>query len=294
MKVMKIRSVWAVAVPLVLVLALFGVAAPGPARAQDPGAQAVAVCPAPEALDENGVAVCVDRGAGGVYYDGDPIAICVVVNLPVIAIFPPPPAPLVRVTNSVDGGAPRVLLEDHFWSGERCITSTITPPLGHETIRAEVSGPATYVWDETHYTSLPHLVGGIPTLTLSYTDAQGPGTARIMPQGPDPASGGTAIAMTLEQNGVGYMGGGFVRPGELGGYVLDVTITGVYGDSYQLSGTLMHDQDRVRWRGQGRWWATWDRSITGEWSMAGGPFAEPAPQPQLSATVQLKPTTKPR
>ncbi len=123
----------------------------------------------------------------------------------------------------------------------------------------------------------PQLIGGVPVLSLTYTDAQGPGTVTIIPQGPDQASGGTAIAVTLTQNGVSYTGHGFMRPGEQGGYVLDVTITGVYGDSYQLSGTLMHDQDRVRWRGQGRWWATWNRAITGEWSMAGGPFAQPTP-----------------
>jgi len=44
----------------------------------------------------------------------------------------------------------------------------------------------------------------------------------------------------------------------------------------------------VRWRGHGRWWATWNRAVTGEWSMAGGPFAEPSPQ--LSTTIQLEPT----
>ena len=277
---MKVRSIWTVVTPLVLALVLFGATAPEPAGAQQPGAQAVAVCPVPEA--PNGVEVCVDRGEGAIYYEGDPIRICVTVNLPVIAIFPPPPPPLVRVTNSVNGGPARVVFEEHFWNGQRCINSTITPPLGQETIRAEVIAQDGHLiaWDETHYTSLPRTQpppANVPALTLSYTDAQGPGSARIMPQGPDPASGGTAIAMTLTQNGIDYAGRGFVRPGELGGYVLDVTITGVYGDSYHLSGTLMHDQDRVRWRGQGRWWATWDRSITGEWSMAGGPFAEPAP-----------------
>ncbi len=132
---------------------------------------------------------------------------------------------------------------------------------------------------------------GVPALSLTYTDAQGPGTMRITPQGPDPASGGTAIAVTLTQNGLTYTGGGFVRPGELGGYILDVTITGRYGESYHLSGTLMHDTDRVRWHGQGRWWATWNRAITGEWQVAGGPFAQPSPQ--LSTTVRLTPTTQP-
>ena len=135
----------------------------------------------------------------------------------------------------------------------------------------------------------PQLVGGFPALTLRYDDAQGPGAATITPQGPDPASGGTAIAMTLVQNDYRYTGSGFVRPGELGGYVLDVTVTGEYGDRYHLSGTLMHDQDGVRWRGHGRWWATWNRAVSGEWTMAGGPYAEQPGSPQLWTGVRLNP-----
>jgi hypothetical protein len=131
---------------------------------------------------------------------------------------------------------------------------------------------------------------GFPALTLTYTDAQGPGTVTLSPQGPDPASGGTALAVTLTQNGYRYTGRGFARLGEQGGYVLDLTVTGAYGDSYHLSGTLIHDQDGVRWRGQGRWWATWNRTVTGEWQLAGGLFAQPAPQ--LSTMVALEPTTK--
>jgi len=149
------KSIATFATALVLALALVAVAGSSPARAQEPGAQAVAVCPVQEA--PNGVEVCVDRGEGAVYFEGDPITICVTVNLPVILIFPPPPPPLVRVTNSVDGGAPRVLIEDHFWNGQRCITSTITQPLGQETIHAEVIAQdgRLLASDATHYTSLP-------------------------------------------------------------------------------------------------------------------------------------------
>src|SRR3712207_667874 len=135
---MHVRSIWTFVPLLVLALVLVGVAAPAPVAAQQPGTRAAAVCPVPEV--PNGVEVCVDRGAGASYYEGDPITICVTVNLPVIAIFPPPPEPLVRVTNAVNGGPAGVVLEDHFWHAQRCITATITPPLGQETIRAEVSG----------------------------------------------------------------------------------------------------------------------------------------------------------
>jgi hypothetical protein len=146
-----------------------------------------------------------------------------------------------------------------------------------------------------HAQPSPSLVAsGLPALTLTYTDGQGPGTVTLTPQGPDPASGGTALGVVLTQNRYRYTGRGFARLGEQGGYVLDFTVTGPYGDSYHLSGTLIHDQDRVRWRGQGRWWATANRTVTGEWQMAGGPFAQPAPtpQPQLSTSVALEPTTK--
>ena len=137
----------------------------------------------------------------------------------------------------------------------------------------------------------PQLVGDFLALTLTYTDAQGPGTVTITFQGPDAASGGTTIAVLLVQNGVAYTGGGFVRPGELGGYVLDFTITGPYGERYHLSGTLMHELNGVGWRGQGRWWATWNRAITDAWQLAEGSHAEPPPHQTLSTTVRLAPTT---
>src|SRR5215207_8295159 len=81
---------------------LWGIA---PAHAS---AQSAPPCPVSEA--PNGVDVCVDRGEGALYAEGDAIRICVTVNIPTILIFPPPPPPLVRLTNTVDGAAPRVLL----------------------------------------------------------------------------------------------------------------------------------------------------------------------------------------
>jgi hypothetical protein len=128
--------VWKLGLPLVVAAAVIGALLPASARAQEPGAQAVSVCPAFEA--PNGVAVCVDRGAGATYVEGDPIRICVTVNIPQIAIFPPPPPPLVRVTDHVDGHPPRVIFEEYFAGGQRCIDGTITAPFGRETIRAEV------------------------------------------------------------------------------------------------------------------------------------------------------------
>ena len=167
---MRARYIWALAAPLVLAAVLFAAAAPTPAAAQS--TQAVAQCPAPEAL--NGIDVCVDRGDGAVYFEGDPITVCATWSIPVIAIYPPPPPPLVRVTNSVDGGPPRVLFEEHAHSGQRCITSFITPPLGQETIRGEViaTDGRVIAADTAHYLSVPRTSPpGAATLTVD----RGPG-----------------------------------------------------------------------------------------------------------------------
>ena len=155
---MRVRSRfgWAVAALMLVAVALFGMAAtrPAPAAAQAQS-QAVAPCPAPDA--PSGVEVCVDRGDGPVYYEGDAITICVTVNIPVIQIYPPPPAPLVRVTNFVNGGPPQVVFEEHMWSGQRCITATISAPLGQEVIRAEVidQNGRVIASDTAWYTSAP-------------------------------------------------------------------------------------------------------------------------------------------
>lgn len=82
-----------------------------------------------------GLAVCVDRGEGATYLAGDHITVCVSANIPTIAIYPPPP-PTVRVESMVGDGSSRVLLEDHFTEGNRCLTGIIAPPFGHEAVRA--------------------------------------------------------------------------------------------------------------------------------------------------------------
>ena len=122
-------------------LTLLGLATILPVRTA--AGQPAGACPAPEALD--GVEVCVDRGEGAIYLEGESIRICVTVSIPTILIFPPPPPPLVRLTNTVDGIAPRVLFEEAFSSGQRCLDATITPPLGEEVILAEVLSPDGWV-----------------------------------------------------------------------------------------------------------------------------------------------------
>lgn len=122
-----------------IVVATLAAPAARPAAAQEqPGTQAVVVCPAEEA--PNGIDVCVDRGDGAVYREGDAIAVCATWNIPAILIFPPPPAPTIRVTDSVDGGPPRLLFEEQSFSGQQCITGIIGAPFGAETVRGDVIG----------------------------------------------------------------------------------------------------------------------------------------------------------
>ena len=135
----------------------------------------------------------------------------------------------------------------------------------------------------------PQLVAGFPALSLSYDDPQGPGAATITPQGPDEATGGTAIAVTIAQAGGTFTGAGFVRQVDARGYIIAFTVSGEYGDSYFLSGTLTRGDDGVRWRGHGRYRAVWNSGLTGEWHMAEWPVIEPSPRPQLATNVRLDP-----
>ena len=87
------------------------------------------------------------------------------------------------------------------------------------------------------------LAAPFPALTLTYTDAQGPGTATFTPQGVDPATGGTAIAVTISQAGGTFSGAGFVRQVDARDYIIAFTVTSEYGESYFLAGTLARGDD---------------------------------------------------
>jgi hypothetical protein len=84
-----------------------------------------------------GLAVCVDRGEGATYLAGDRITVCVTANIPAIAIFPPPPAPTIRVESAPSDRSIRRLMEDEFFTGQRCLTGTIVAPFGYEVVRAQ-------------------------------------------------------------------------------------------------------------------------------------------------------------
>jgi hypothetical protein len=122
-----------------IVLVMLGASASVPERAGAQDRQA-ATCPIPASDVDMGVAVCVDRGAGAVYAEGDRITICVTANIPQILIFPPPPPPTIRLVDIVNGVEQGEIFREDFVSGERCVERVIGPPFGQETIRAEALG----------------------------------------------------------------------------------------------------------------------------------------------------------
>ena len=164
-----------IAASLGLTLAVMLAAAlPRQAAAQgQPRTQAVILCPVPVAETVNGIDVCVDRGDGANYYEGDPITVCATWNIPQIAIFPPPPPPTIRVTDSVNGGASRLLFEEHSPSGQRCISGTVGAPFGAETILGEAisTDGRVFASDTAIFTASPR---GSSTIDVGISIDRGP------------------------------------------------------------------------------------------------------------------------
>lgn len=112
-----------------------------PATGAPPSASPAIIAPdcpasAEELSTSGGLAVCVDRGEGSTYVEGDRITVCASANIPTAKIYPLPPPPTIRVESLVAGSA-RTLLEDQFAEGQRCLTGTIAPPFGQETVRVQ-------------------------------------------------------------------------------------------------------------------------------------------------------------
>ncbi len=147
------RVLWISAAVVVLVVTAFltviradpAWAAIEPATGAPPSASPAIIAPdcpvsSQELSTSGGLAVCVDRGEGSTYVEGDRITVCTSANIPQIAIYPPPPAPTIRV-ESIVGDSKRTLLEDQFADGNRCLTGTIAPPFGNETVRVQAIRP---------------------------------------------------------------------------------------------------------------------------------------------------------
>ena len=198
------KRLWALAASIMTAVAVAAMAV-SPAAAQSPSAaQPPVVCALainPEGLSTLfGVDVCIDRGDGAFYFEGETIHICVAVRLAQIQVFPPPPAPLLRLTNSVNGGPSRLLLEDFIASGQRCIAAVIQGPFGSEIVRADlITADGTIIGtDSASFTSAPRRAGasitvdrgpggayGVgDTITYCYT-VPGPGPIRILDLLPD-------------------------------------------------------------------------------------------------------------
>ncbi len=134
----------------------------------------------------------------------------------------------------------------------------------------------------------PAPAADFPLLSLSYSDPQGPGSASLVPQGPDEATGGTALIVSIAQSGGVYSGAGLVRQVGERDYIFAAALRDSSGRSYFFTGTLSSDEAGVRWRGRGRYQEVGLPDVSGEWHMAEWPVIE-APPSRLVTSVELNP-----
>jgi hypothetical protein len=116
--------------------------------AAQPGPTAVAPpCPPADDAPTEWIDLCIDRGEDATYQLGDPITVCVTAYIPQPATAAPPsqtgtaspmPLPMVQVVNSVNGGPERVIFEEAFAGGQRCLDLSIGTPTGSEYLRVDV------------------------------------------------------------------------------------------------------------------------------------------------------------
>ncbi|MCC6178862.1 MAG: hypothetical protein IT305_26440 [Chloroflexi bacterium] len=126
---------------LVVLRAAPAFAAIEPATGAPPSATPAIIAPdcpvsAEELSTSGGLAVCVDRGEGATYVEGDRITVCASASIPQVALYPPPPPPTIHI-ESIVAGSSLILLEDQFAEGHRCLAGTVAPPFGQETVRVQ-------------------------------------------------------------------------------------------------------------------------------------------------------------
>lgn len=108
--------------------------------------------------------------------------------------------------------------------------------------------------------------GAPPGLTFRYNDSQGPGCLTIASQGDDATGGGTAIGVTLTQNGASWTGQGeewllssaAPRTNAIAFWVNDGN-----GNSVFFDGTVRMGVDTQN--AQGQWTSLADPSVTDQW-----------------------------
>jgi hypothetical protein len=117
--------------------------------------------------------------------------------------------------------------------------------------------------------------GGVPSVTLPYTDSQGPGCVSITSMGDDQNAGGTAISVSLAQNGMSFSGQGeewITSDTAPRTFAIAFWLNDGNGNSFFFDGTLKMGVDTFG--GQGQWTSLQDPTITDQWRMFrmfGGP-----------------------
>lgn len=110
----------------------------------------------------------------------------------------------------------------------------------------------------------------LPSMTLNYRDNDGEGSVVITNQGPDTASGGVRIGVTIMQNGRTFQGQGFAR--QLAGppnFVISFWLPDGAGDALVFTGTLV--RGFAGWSGQGRYERISNPAAGDQWTMSSTP-----------------------
>lgn len=108
--------------------------------------------------------------------------------------------------------------------------------------------------------------GASPGVTFRYTDSQGPGCLTIAAQGDDSVGGGTAIAVTLVQNGASFTGQGEewgISTATPRTTALAFWLSNDSGNTFFFDGTLQMGVDTSS--GQGQWTSLQDATVTDQW-----------------------------
>jgi hypothetical protein len=108
-----------------------------------------------------------------------------------------------------------------------------------------------------------------PSLTLSYRDRDGAGTVQFTNQGVDAASGGTRLAVTLQQNGRSFSGEGFARQLDRATYLGSFWLTDGTGSSYVFTGIFI--RGFAGWTAEGRYELIGSPGVGDHWTMASAP-----------------------